>query len=96
MVGTVALVSCGTTGQKTLTRGQFRSDLEKGVVQFDGKFEPDCESRTVVDTEFLEKYTNGTWSERWTVNRCGKLISYKLDFLPQPDGVAEIKMKMEH
>jgi hypothetical protein len=91
----LAQVSCAAGGGKTLTRGQFRSDTELCVLYLDESVAPECKNRKIVDTELLERFTDGTWSERWTVNRCGKLIKCKLNFFPQPNGTMKIDAKME-
>ena len=83
----LAQVSCATGGGKTLTRGELRSLVEESVLWLDGDLAPECKSREIVDSEILQFSPDGTWSERWTVNRCGKPIKYKLKFnRPQPDG----------
>ena len=59
LVGAVVLASCSTTGQKTLTSGQLRSDTEECALYLCKRLGPDCKSCAVVDTKFLEKYSDG-------------------------------------
>jgi hypothetical protein len=48
-----------------------------------------CKDSKVVNTEVVEPPLNDVirdpWIERWTVDRCGREISYKVTFTPDPD-----------
>ena len=55
--------------------------------------EPDpCPNRTIARIEVLEIRPRGpdlgraSWTERWTVDRCGMLVPYTIDFTPTDDG----------
>jgi hypothetical protein len=49
-----------------------------------------CQDRTIVNTEVIEqphevqlegkRLLQGRWTERWTLNRCGTLIPYRVAY----------------
>ena len=82
---TAGVENTTTRGEKTLTRGLLRSDMDVSVLYVDKKLAPECKSRQVVDTELVKRFANGTWLERWTVNRCGELIELDCKFFPVLD-----------
>ena len=48
-----------------------------------------CNQRKVINTEVVESPRSvgvDPWTERWTVDRCGKLIYYRIGFTPNPKG----------
>lgn len=48
----------------------------------------ECEDRRIVDTAILKlprKPGRSPWTEKWTVDRCGELVFYKIRFTPTPD-----------
>jgi len=56
----------------------------------------DCDRRKVVNTEVVQRVrgvrveggrpVSGYWSERWTLDRCGKLVPYIVDFTTDRTG----------
>ncbi len=63
-----------------------------------GSAQVKCQDRTVVNTEVIEqpqdvrlegkRLLQGRWTERWTLNRCGSLILYRVAYVA--DGKAGI------
>jgi hypothetical protein len=52
-----------------------------------------CQDRTLTKMEVLERPQNvrmdgrklvqGQWTERWTLNRCGKLVAYRVTYIAE-------------
>ena len=48
-----------------------------------------CDHHKVINTEIVGSPGStavDSWTERWTVDRCGKLIYYRIGFVPDPKG----------
>jgi hypothetical protein len=48
-----------------------------------------CAQHKVINTEIIESPGSTavvSWTERWSVDRCGKLIYYRIGFVPNPKG----------
>ena len=61
-----------------------------------------CKTAKVLGTEVLdvssqpkfdgEKLTGGKWKERWTVNLCDNVVTYKMEFTTNPFGGTVINL----
>jgi hypothetical protein len=50
--------------------------------------EEECDERRVIDTRVTvppEVVGKSPWSEEWIVDRCGKQLTYTVDFTPTPE-----------
>lgn len=47
-----------------------------------------CKRLNIVDTQFVEKDTNGKWSEDWIVSVCGKKETVSMVFIPMSAGTS--------
>jgi hypothetical protein len=58
---------------------------------------PSCDERKLVKTEVVKRATAENYSavERWTIDRCGKLIGYIVTFKPGPNGVVDFSVRPE-
>ena len=55
-----------------------------------------CQQRNVVKTEILRFYVMpGISAERWTVDRCGTLINYRVTLIPHPYGDTDVQVQRE-
>ncbi|MCH8348102.1 MAG: hypothetical protein IH901_06385 [Proteobacteria bacterium] len=73
---------------KKLQRAAFET-----VMIIDYSKDTTCEQRKIVNTEIIDYPKNpgkDPWTERWTVDRCGKLVFYKVEFTPSPGGGTDI------
>jgi hypothetical protein len=63
----------------------------------DGAVDMTCDKRTVVNTETIKMPTrpDDTIHERWTVDRCGKTITYRVTFTPSARGGTDISAMQE-
>lgn len=97
-------VGCATAPGDTASTARERTVADQ-ILAFDSSKEaggdPDCVSRKVVNTEVTRPFEPGSrepagqWTERWTVDRCGRLMPYLVDFLRAPDGHLGINIQRE-
>jgi hypothetical protein len=70
-------------------------DVLNAIMMIDEAKDPACGNRALYDTGLLEDVEDGTfspsgillsgkWLEVWTINRCGSLVPYAVQF--NPDG----------
>ncbi|WP_455209120.1 hypothetical protein [Kaarinaea lacus] len=88
---TVLVGSCAT--QSIQLPGNTKADqvLQRDAARFvmllESAEESRCVQRKIVNTE-VEEHPNDSdkdaWIERWTVDRCGSLVYYKVKFTPSP------------
>lgn len=91
----ILLVSagCATTRLpgETITLSLLQRDVLNQIMLLDRAFFDDkCHHRKVVNTEVIEppkdvriegdRPLQGNWAERWTLDRCGTLASYRIEF----------------
>ena len=90
------LSGCATTAPSDTAVPARERTVTDQVLAFDSSKEaggdPGCGSRKVVNTEVTRPFEPGSqgaagyWSERWTVDRCGRSIPYLVNFMRAPDG----------
>ena len=58
---------------------------------------PSCDERELVKTEVVKRATAEDFSavERWTIDRCGKLVPYLVTFRPGLNGGIEFSVRPE-
>jgi len=90
---TPSTVSPGRSlGSATLQRDTLSHILFTDVISTNAAHEK-CQDRTLIKMEVLERPQNvrmdgrklvqGHWTERWTLNRCGKLVAYRVTYLAE-------------
>lgn len=89
------LSGCATAPTDTVVPARERTVTDQ-VLAFDSSKEaggdPSCGRRKVASTEVTRPFESGSqgaaghWSERWTVDRCGRSIPYLVNFMRAPDG----------
>ncbi len=67
-----------------------RPDIAQMVLMMDGPRDKKCAERKVVHTEVV-----GARVERWTVDRCGKLVNYRVRFTPNSKGGTDFDVQLE-
>ncbi len=94
---TIFMVTTFLVGGATTTKlpGQsladyiLQRDAGRVVMILDGAIDDTCKQREIVNTEIIEYPENPSkdpWTERWTVDRCGELVYYKVVFTPSSSG----------
>lgn len=75
---------------------QLRRDAEQMVLMMDGPRDKNCAQRKIAKTEVLEARPDGApAAERWTVDRCGKLVSYRVRYAPNSKGGTDLDVRLE-
>jgi hypothetical protein len=69
---------------------QLREDITQMVLIMDGPRDKNCAERKVVKTEVIEARV-----ERWTLDRCGKLVKYRVRFTPNSKGGTDFDVQLE-
>lgn len=80
----------------TLASVRLQSYVLAFIDQFENGVAPACQSRQVIYTEViapLEKFQfedgllmQGSWRERWTLNRCGTTVFYQVTYIADGEG----------
>lgn len=93
LIGSVMATGCATIESPdrqslpgtTRANWLLQRDTSQMIWLVDGIADTDCETREIIDTEIAEKPEipgKSPWSETWTVDRCGELILYSVNFRP--------------
>lgn len=69
---------------------QMRQDVTQMVLIMDGPRDKNCAERKVVKTEVFEARL-----ERWTLDRCGKLVNYRVRFSTNSKGGTDFDVQLE-
>jgi hypothetical protein len=95
LLSPLLLSGCATAPTDTAVPARERTVIDQ-VLAFDSSKEaggdPSCGSRKVASAEVTRPFEPGSqgaagqWSERWTVDRCGRRIPYLVNFMRAPDG----------
>ena len=87
------LIACATTGGakfpgRSLASSRLQNDTMETIKVMESLGGKSCTQRKVIGTEVIErgidpKYdgdrlVEGKWTERWTVDRCGKVVRYRV------------------
>jgi hypothetical protein len=74
----------------------LRDDVTQMVMIMDGPRDPRCTERKIVKTEIVEARPDKTPAvERWTLDRCGKAVRYRVRYTPNPKGGDDFDVQLE-
>jgi hypothetical protein len=95
ILASLALAGCATTSGDAVPLARERTVADQ-VLAFDASREAggdtSCHSRKIVSTEVTLPFAPGSqgaaghWTERWTVDRCGRPMPYLVSFVRATDG----------
>jgi len=71
---------------------QFRHEVTQMVIIMDGPRDTKCAQRKIVKTEIIESKPA---VERWTLDRCGKRVNYRVRFTPNSKGGTDLDVQLE-
>jgi hypothetical protein len=93
----LALAACATAPGKTRASARIQSDVMDVIHVLETASGPSCDERKLVKTEVVKRATaeNFTAVERWTIDRCGKLIGYLVTFKPGANGGVDFSVRPE-
>ena len=90
-IALASVVPGGTIGTPLLQR-----DTMNQLLFMDRAFDADCKNRKIVNTEVLERpkdsqvsrgrLVGGSWKERWSVDRCGTVVTYDVQYTADGKG----------
>ena len=93
------LAACATVlaPQKTRASARVQSDVMDVIHVLETASGPSCDERKLVKTEVVKRATADDFSavERWTIDRCGKLIGYLVTFKPGANGGVDFSARPE-
>jgi hypothetical protein len=81
---------CTTVPGDTAESPQLRQDVTSMVIIMDGPRDKNCAERKVVKTEVIEARV-----ERWTLDRCGKLVNYRVRVSTNSKGGTDFDVQLE-
>ena len=84
------LAAVFTTATGNAAESKVRDDIMATVMIMDGPRDKNCAERKVVKTEVIEARV-----ERWTLDRCGKLVKYRVRFTPNSKGGTDFDVQIE-
>jgi len=82
------IVGTSLPGKSTADPGLERDTLS-GLMMFDRAADADCKERKVVNREIVSASSQKA-EEHWFVNRCGKLVRYRITYQADPRGGTNI------
>jgi hypothetical protein len=85
-----SLVAAATVN--TADSPQYRQDATQMVLLMDAPRDTKCTRRKIVKTESIESKSA---VERWTLDRCGKLVNYRVRFTPNSKGGTDLDVQLE-
>jgi hypothetical protein len=83
--------------QKTKASARVQSDVMDVIHVLETASGQNCDERKLVKTEVVKQATADDYSavERWTIDRCGKPVSYLVTFKPGPNGGVDFSVRAE-
>jgi hypothetical protein len=93
----LALVACATVSGKTRASARVQSDVMDVIQVLETASGPSCDERKLTKTEVVKRATADDYSavERWTIDRCGKLIGYLVTFKRGANGGVDFSVRPE-
>jgi hypothetical protein len=91
------LPACATVSGKTRASARVQSDVMDVIHVLETASGPSCDERKLTKTEVVKRATADDYSavERWTIDRCGKLIGYLVTFNPGANGGVDFSVRPE-
>lgn len=74
----------------------LQRNVTQTVMIADMAIDRECRQRKVAGTEVIEVSADGkSGTERWTLERCGKLVTYRVTFSPSSRGGTDFSVRFE-
>jgi hypothetical protein len=83
--------------QKTRASPKTQEDVMAMIQVMEPAIDKSCGERELKQTEVVKRATAGDYTavERWTIDRCGKPVSYLVTFKPGATGGVDFSVKLE-
>lgn len=83
-------------GGESVATPPLQQDVMSTIVMLDSAKAPDCANHKILDTELIERSRRPRqYVERWTVDRCGQAVRYRVTFTPNPRGGTDFSVQAE-
>ena len=83
-------------GGESVATPPLQQDVMTTIVMLDSAKAPDCANHKILDTELIERSRRPRqYVERWTVDRCGQAVRYRVTFTPNPRGGTDFSVQAE-
>jgi hypothetical protein len=95
------LMACATTSTTIPGNTRASPGVQRDVLQMilvlDGASGVNCDRHSVQKTEVVKTATENDYTaiERWTIDRCGTIIPYRVTFILAPDGKTDFSVHLE-
>ncbi len=74
----------------------LRRDVASMVLVLDTAADKECQQRKIASTEVVQTRAGGAPAlERWTVDQCGRPVTYLVTLSPSPRGGADFQVSLE-
>ena len=91
------MAGCATIPGKTVASPTLQSDVSQMIIALDGAEDAGCKQRKLVNTEVVSVNPGGnSATERWTLDRCGKLVNYRVVLTQSPRGGTDFRVQLEN
>jgi hypothetical protein len=93
----LAACAAATAPERTKASSRIQSDVLDVIQVLETGTGQSCAERKLVETEVVKKATAEDYSavERWTIDRCGKLVRYLVTFQPGANGGVDFSVRTE-
>lgn len=95
----VSLFACATAAIPGNTKAspRLQQDTLQMIFILDGASDQSCDRRKIVNTEVIKAAMAEDYTaiERWTLDRCGKVIPYRVTFSPGATGGTDFSVHLE-
>lgn len=96
---TIFFIGCATMKLPGQSGANYilQRDASQFVMLLESAADNTCKHSKIVNTEIIDYPKNpgkDPWTERWTVDRCGNLVYYKVVFTPSPEGGTKFSVSL--
>jgi hypothetical protein len=92
LISTAALNAIEPVAGETLADRGLQRDARMTILEFEKAAAPGCMAAKIIDTKIEERPSNGNWSERWLVDRCGTEVAYGVSYIAGTNGGTIIRI----
>ena len=89
-----ASAGCATVPGNTVASPTLQRDTLQTILALDAAEDQGCNQRKLVKTDIIKGPAVGDKMvvERWTLDRCGKMVPYTVTFTPSPRGGTDFRV----
>ena len=96
VAGGLLFAGCQTVPGRTVASPTLQRDVTQMIMAIDGGQDAGCRQRKIVNTEVVSVNPGArSGVERWTLDRCGTLVNYRVMFTASPRGGTDFGVQLE-